>query len=134
MSDEINLHETACNFLASDAFAVFLGIEVVEVRKEYAKVAMRVRQEYLNSVDRAHGAAIFAIVDQAFAVACNACGPRGIAISVNINYHSAAAPGSIMTAEATAVSVRRKISTWRVVVNDEDGAVVATAEAVAYHK
>ena len=84
-----------------DPFATFLGIKVEEVRKAYSRVAVTVKPEFMNAVERAHGAFIHALADQAFAVACNSTGVMAIAVNFKINYLSSADDGEKIFAEAT---------------------------------
>lgn len=120
--------------VACDPFATFLGIRLLELSPGHARLSLEVKPEYCNSVERAHGAAVYAAADQAFAVACNSCGHRAMALSVTINYLAGAAPGTTIISEASPVAVRRKVSLWNLEVKTEDGELIATARGTAYHK
>lgn len=117
-----------------DPMATHLGIAVEEAREGYARTALTVRPEHLNAVERAHGATVHAVADQAFAVACNSLGTLAIAVSMKITYVSAARDGERIVAEATPVNIGRKVSVWRIDVRVSGGALVASCEGIAYHK
>ncbi|MCG8688166.1 MAG: PaaI family thioesterase [Desulfobacterales bacterium] len=124
----------AAETVGKDPMATFLGITVEEVQHGYARCALVVKPEYCNAVDRAHGTTVYAVADQALAVAANATGTMAFALNVNINFVAAAASGETIVAEASAVSMGRKISVWKIAVTGKNKAVVASGEGVAYHK
>ena|SRR5271157_659868 len=124
----------ARDVVGRDPWAAYLGIEVEEVREGYARCSLTVRPEYMNAVDRAHGAIIHAIADQAFAVACNSTGVIAIAVNFTINYLASAEDGEKIFAEATPVSIGRKISVWNIEVRGAQDKLVANGYGTAYHK
>jgi acyl-CoA thioesterase len=126
--------EYAREIVGRDPFATFLGIEVEEVREGYARCSLTLRPEHLNAVERAHGAIIHAVADQAFAVACNSTGVMAIAVNFFINYHTSAIDGEKIFAEGTPVSIGRKISVWSIEVRGAGDKLVATGYGTAYHK
>lgn len=126
--------EYAREVVGKDPWAVHLGIEVEEAREGYARCSVTVKPHYLNAVDRAHGALIYALADQAFAVACNSLGSMALALSVSIHYLSAAQDGEKIISEAKPINIARKISVWQLEVKGADGRLIASAQATAYHK
>jgi acyl-CoA thioesterase len=121
-------------WVAGDPFARSLGIELVDVAPGAGVVAMTVREDMLNSHDTAHGGAIFALADQAFAVASNSHGPLAVALEISINYVAPARAGDRLTAQAREESQGRKVGVYRLKVTKEDGTLVALAQATAYRK
>ncbi len=126
--------EYAREVVGRDPFATFLGIEVEEVREGYGRCGITVKPEFMNAVERAHGAFIHAVADQAFAVACNSTGVMAIAVNFTINYLSSAVDGEKIFAEATPVNVGRKISVWNIEVRGNGDKLIATGYGTAYHK
>jgi acyl-CoA thioesterase len=126
--------EYARSEVACDPYATFLGIKLLDVKPGYAKVSLKVKPEYCNAVERAHGALVYAALDQAFAVSCNSCGYKAVALTVTVHYLAGAPPGSTLIAEGSPVSIHRKISLWNLVAKTDDGALIATAEGTAYHR
>lgn len=124
----------ATDVVAGDPMAVFLGITVEEVREAYARLSLVVKPHYLNAVERAHGAAISALVDQSVAVASNATPYKALVVELKINFLGAAGPGDTLTAEARALDLKRKLSLWQVEVTRSGGEKVALAQALAYHR
>lgn len=123
----------AAEVVGQDPFATFLGIKVDEVGESYARLSLVIRPEFLNCVDRAHGGALFALADQAFAVALTSRGLRALAAELKINYFQGVALGEIVTAEANPIDVRKRLSLWNIEVTSESGEKVAVAQGLAYH-
>ena len=120
--------------VAKDPMATFLGIEADEVREGYAMCSVTIKPEYLNAVDRAHGAIIYAIMDQALAVAANSTGNVAVSLSVSINFISSAIDGEKIFAEARPASLGKKVSFWKIEVHGTDDRLIASGEGLAYHK
>ena len=126
--------EYARDVVGRDPFATHLGVVVEEARQGYARCSVTVKPEYLNAVERAHGAIVYAVADQAFAVACNSLGSMALALSVNINYVAGALDGERIFAEAVPVETARKISVWKIEVRGNNDRLIATCTGTAYHK
>lgn len=116
-----------------DMFAKHLGIEIAEAARGYARAVMPLDAHHRNGVGMAHGGAIFAVADLAFAVACNTRGK----VSVNLNTAiSFLAPGrrGPLTAEAREISAASRVATYEIRVTDGEGTLIATCQATAYSK
>lgn len=123
----------AAEVVGKDPFASFLGIKVEEVRESYARVSLVIREDYCNAEARSHGAVLFALADQALAVAAHSKKSKSFSIEVKINYFQAARAGDMVIAEATPVDVRKRISLWNVALNTASGDKIAAAQGIAYH-
>ncbi len=124
----------AKNVVAKDPMATFLGIETDEVRNGYARCSVTIRPDFLNAVERAHGAIIYAVMDQAFAVASNSTGNMAVSMNFTVNYISAAIDGEKIFAEATPVNVGKKVSFWKIEVRGTGDKIIASGDGLAYHK
>lgn len=125
----------ARDVVGRDPMARHLGIEVLEVREAYSRVALTVRPEHLNALDRVHGITVFAVADQAMAVAANSRGVSALLLEAKINYLSTAAEGDRLVGEARPVDVKRKIGLWNVEIRVEGRPdLVAVCQGVSYHK
>jgi acyl-CoA thioesterase len=72
--------------IISSPFARFMGIELVDISPEgEVRVKMDIEGKE-NSLGVAHGGTIFALADQAFAIAGNLGSDYQVAISANITY------------------------------------------------
>jgi len=113
----------------TDRFRDFLGAEVLEVRKGYAKVKGVVKEDFLNPHGTAHGAYIIALADFAFGLAVNYDEPR-IAININVNFYKPAFLGDELIAEAEVKGGRRVcFCVLRVYRNEE---LIAEGTSIAY--
>ncbi len=120
--------------VGKDPMAKFLGITVDEVKEGYARCSVTIRPEYLNAVERAHGAIIYALIDQSLAVASNSTGIIAMSLNVTVNYVSSARAGEKLFGEAIPVKIGKKVSLWKIDVRGTEDNLVATAEGIAYHK
>ncbi|MHB1042755.1 MAG: PaaI family thioesterase [Eubacteriales bacterium] len=120
--------------MKKDALARHMGIELLEMKPGYARAVMKVTPELLNGEGLAHGGAIFCLADLAFAAAGNAHGPLALALNVNINFLSAALPGSTLTAVAREMNLTRKTGLYNLEVRDENNRLIAMAEGLAYRR
>lgn len=103
-----------------DHFRELLGIKILEVREGYAKLTMQVTKEHLNFVGSAHGGAIFALADCAFAEAVNFGDNKAVAVQVSINYLKPSREADTLTAEASVISESKTFSLCSINVTKED--------------
>ena len=114
--------------LGACPYARLLGMEILEARPGYARVAMDATGKE-NFLGVAHGGAVFSLADQAFAAAANRGDHLQVAVSVHIHYLSPA-KGRL---EAVARLVAETSRTSHILVEVKSGdRVVATFEGVAY--
>jgi acyl-CoA thioesterase len=118
------------SYIANDRYADNLGIELVDVKEEYAKCELEVGDNHKNGLGSLHGAVIFALADIAFAAACNSV-QASIGIEANIKY-LARPQGSRLIAEAQVVSTSNKIGHYQVRVTDNHGTHVAQFSSISY--
>jgi acyl-CoA thioesterase len=123
----------ARELVGNDPLARFLGIEVVEVNQQETIVALTPQAHHLNGLGIVHGSAMYALLDQAAAIASNTFGYRAILCQTSINFLNAAAADRRLLASARPVSVKRRLSLWAIKIEDDQGALVASGQATAYH-
>lgn len=120
--------------LENDRMAQMLGIELLELHEGYARCTMMVTEQMLNMHGSTHGGAIFTLADFAFAAACNSYGQVAVALGVSISFLDAVKAGTRLVAEAREESLTPRTGLYRLLVTDEDGKLVAAAQATAYRK
>jgi acyl-CoA thioesterase len=121
--------------VGGDPMARHLGIEVLEVKENFARLALEVKADYLNALGRAHGITIYALADQAIAVASNSSGDSAMVLESKINFLNGVAEGTRLEAVARPVEKKRTIGLWNVEIRSaEDGTLVATCQGMTYHK
>jgi acyl-CoA thioesterase len=118
----------------SEPFARLLGIRCLKVGPGYALCEMEVSGGMTNLFGTAHGGAIFGLMDEAFQLACNSRGCAAYALNISVTYIAASRPGDVLTAEAVEVSTTPRTGVYELKVTQRNGALVASAQAIAYRK
>ncbi len=116
-----------------DHFADALGIELVEARDGYSKVAMKVEKTHTNALGFTHGGAIFSLADYAFAHACNFGDNVAVAVQVSINFLKPSVEGDVLVAEAERVSDGKTTGLYQVTVKSGEK-MVAFFTGLAFKK
>lgn len=120
-------------FVAADAFARHLGVEVDECGDGRARARLTLRPEHLNSAGTVHGGVVFSLADAAFAAASNSHGTLALAIEASISYFRAVREG-VLVAEAREVARSARLATYVVEVRDGAGEPVAQMRGTVYRK
>jgi len=121
--------------VGGDPMARHLGIEVLEVEENFARLGLEVKAEYLNALDRAHGIIVYALADQAIAVASNSGGDSAMVLESKINFLNGVPQGARLEAVARPVEKKRTIGLWNVEIRSQGGGLlVATCQGLTYHK
>jgi acyl-CoA thioesterase len=129
--DELAARVVAAMY-ARDRAARTLGIEVLETRAGFTRVAFTVREEMLNGHDTAHGGYVFALADTAFAYACNSRNDASVALQCSISFAAPARAGMRLTATARERALGGRTGTYDIEVADEEGAVIAFFRGTSY--
>jgi acyl-CoA thioesterase len=111
----------------TEPVAVFLGMEVLELRPGHARVGMLVRPEFLNFYGVAFGGIIMSLADQAFGYAINSVNYPGLALQFDINFLASARAGDRLTAEGRVIKNGKRISVAEVNVFNQAGKLIARA-------
>jgi acyl-CoA thioesterase len=116
-----------------EPFAQALQMELVELAEGYSVVSMIYQPEKMNNIyARAHGGAIFALIDEAFETAGQTDGTIAVALNVNVTYVSSPEPGLQLQAEARRVSRTRKTASYDIKVTDKNGQIISLCQALAF--
>jgi len=116
-----------------EPFARALNIKLVKLEKGHSVVHMTYEPEKMSNIyDRAHGGALFALIDEAFETAGQTDGTVAVALNVNVTYVSSPQPGLQLRAEARRVSQTKKTASYDIKVTDENGTLIALCQALAF--
>lgn len=111
---------------ADDRASRALGMELVELDRGCAVVAMTVREDMTNGFAIAHGGLVAALADSAFALACNSRGRMTVASGFDVTFLEAARLGDRLVATARETALRGRSGLYDVtVVRGSDGSPVA---------
>jgi len=116
-----------------EPFARSSGIELLLLDDGFSRVEMTydpARQS--NIYDRAHGGAVFGLIDEAFETAAQTDGTVAVAMNVNVTYIASPEPGARLWAEARRMAQTKRTATYDIRVGDADGRLIAVCQALAF--
>ena len=109
------------------------NMKLVDLDLGYSLVEMDYDSKAMNNIyDRAHGGAIFALIDEAFETSCQTHGTVAVALNVSITYVSSPDANVRLLAEAKEVSLTKKTATYDIKVKDQNGKLIAACQALAF--
>jgi 1,4-dihydroxy-2-naphthoyl-CoA hydrolase len=113
--------------LISGLFADVLGVRFLEATPERVKGSLLVRDDLCTVPGVMHGGAIMAFADTlgAFATASNLAGAATTTIESKTNFLAAAASGTTIFGECTALHRGKRTMVWQTRVTAEDGRLLA---------
>jgi acyl-CoA thioesterase len=85
-----------------------------------------------NLYNRAHGGALFALIDEAFETAGQTHGTIAVAMNVNVTYMASPDPGARLRAEAVEIKRTKRTAAYDIRVFDEKRQILATCQALAF--
>ncbi len=116
-----------------EPFAKAMKISLVKLELGFSAVEMIYDPATMNNIyERAHGGAVFALIDEAFETAGQTDGTIAVALNVNVTYVSSPQPGVKLRAEAKQNSQTKKTASYDIKVSDQNGNLIATCSALAY--
>jgi len=117
--------------LSQDSYSQWLGIEILECEIGRCKVAMTVRKEMLNSMNKAHGGITYSLADTAFGFAANTHGKFAVSIETSINHIEAVNEGDYLVAESIIEKVNNKLG-FNIIQIKRGDEMVALFKGVVY--
>lgn len=119
--------------VANEPYAQCLEMRLIELNVGYSRVEMTYLPETMDNIyQRAHGGAVYSLIDEAFETACQTHGSVAVALNVNVSYTATPQPGARLTAEAREITRSKKIAHYEISVTDETGRLIATAKTIAF--
>jgi len=117
----------------NEPFARAMQMELVELEDGRSVVRMNYEPEKMSNIyARAHGGAIFALIDEAFETAGQTDGTIAVALNVSVTYVSSPDSGQQLQATAHRISQTRKTASYDIKVTDQQGEVIALCQALAF--
>ena len=127
------LKKTIFDAVKTEPCARGLDITLVALAEGYSRVEMTYDPARMNNIyQRAHGGAIFTLIDEAFETASQTRGRIAVALNVNVSYLASPENGARLTAEAREISNSNRISNFDIAVTDENNRLIAACRATAY--
>ena len=116
-----------------EPFAQLFNIQLTELDAGRSVVELIYDPDKVNNIYvRAHGGAIYGLIDEAFETAGQTDGTIAVALNVNVTYVSSPETKTRLRAEARRVSQTRKTAGYDIKVTDTNGDLIATCTALAY--
>ena len=101
------------------------GMKIIDAGPKYSVVEMVLEDRHLNGFSIAHGGAIFALADTAFAHACNSDNVVTVAQQCQINFLQPGRAGDLLTATAKGRTYSGRTGIYDVTITGSDGGVIA---------
>lgn len=117
--------------LSLDSFSQWLGIEILESEIGKVTLGMKIRNDMLNSMQKAHGGIVYSLADTAFGFAANSYGKFAVSIETSINHIEAIEEGDYLIAESVIESVKNKLG-FHIIKVERDGELVALFKGIVY--
>ena len=128
-----NVRAAIFKAVGKEPFAREMEMELTELKDGHSVVQMVYDPEKMNNIyARAHGGAIYALIDEAFETACQTDGTIAVALNVNVTYVSSPEPGGRLQAEARRISQTKKTASYDIKVTGQEGQLIATCQALAF--
>jgi acyl-CoA thioesterase len=119
--------------VVQEPFARSMGIELRNLEDGYSRVEMVYDPSRQNNIyGRAHGGAVFGLIDEAFETAGQTDGTVAVAMNVNVTYITSPEPGDRLRAEARRVAQTKRTASYDIKVTDSSGRLIAVCQALAY--
>ena len=130
---EAKLRDALFGAVEREPFARALNIILVELEQGYSMVEMKYDPDRMDNIyHRAHGGALFGLIDEAFETACQTEGTIAVALNINVTYVTTPKAGTRLRAVARQISQTKKTASYDIKVTDEAGNLIASCSALAY--
>jgi len=110
-----------------EPIASFLNMELTELSAGYAKVTMKLTEDYQNFHGLTFGGIIMALADQAFGYASNSLAYPSVASQFNTYFIASARAGDELTAECRVVKSGKRTGFSEVTITNQEGRLIAKA-------
>lgn len=119
--------------LEAEPFSQAMKMKLVELESGYSVVEMVYQPEIMDNIySRAHGGAIYGLIDEAFETAGQTDGTIAVALNVNVTYVKSPESGTRLRAEARQISQTKRTAGYDIRVTDPKNQIIATCQALAY--
>lgn len=132
MDNQVSAQSVAEKVFEKDLFSQWLGIELIEIKEGYSKIAMTVRSEMMNGLGIVHGGIAFALADSAFAFACNNRNNLSVALDTSINFLKPVHVGDRLEAIATEIHNGRSTGLYQISISNQNQVVVAIFKGTCF--
>lgn len=132
MDHQVTAQAVAEKVFEKDLFSQWLGIEILEIKEGFSKIAMTVRSEMINGLGIVHGGISFSLADSAFAFACNNRNNLSVALDTSINFLKPVQVGDRLEAIATEIHNGRSTGLYQISICNQNQVVVAIFKGTCF--
>jgi acyl-CoA thioesterase len=115
-----------------EPFARKFNLKLIDLDEGYSKVSMVFTPDMENMFGKAHGGALFALIDEAFETASNSHGTLAVALNMSISYLASPSTGATLTAEAKEINRTNKTAVYDIKVVEGESRLLASCQALVY--
>lgn len=123
---------TPQEFFKGDIFALNAGVELLEVRKGYARAQLQITKEHLNAGGRTQGGVLFTLADLALAACSNSFGKLSFSLSADITFFRASGEGDTLTAIANMKYMGRSTGYFEVDITNQEDKLIASFRSCVF--
>ena len=124
--------EIVNKMILNDAFSKWLGIEIIEVKKGYCKLQMKISQAMTNGFELAHGGICYSLADSALAFASNSNGKKALSIETSISHTKKVNINDTLTAETNEINLNNKTGIYSIDIFNQKDEKVAFFKGTVY--
>ncbi|MEN8246382.1 MAG: PaaI family thioesterase [Thermodesulfobacteriota bacterium] len=130
---DVKLKDAIMRAVEKEPLARQFSMELVALETGRSVVEMTYDPSSMNNLyHRAHGGALYALIDEAFETAGQTHGTIAVAMNVNVTYMASPVPGTRLRAEAEEIKRTKHTAAYDINVFDENRQLLATCQALAF--
>lgn len=126
------IREAIFRQVEQEPFAKKFDLKLIDLNEGYSKVSMVFTADMENMFGKAHGGALFALIDEAFETAGNSHGTLAVALNMSISYLASPSTGATLTAEAKEINRTNKTAVYDIKVVEGGSRLIASCQALVY--
>jgi acyl-CoA thioesterase len=125
-------YKIVSHMMENDAFSQWMGVEIMDVKEGYCKIACNVTAEMLNGFSVTHGGILFSLADSALAFSAATYGRVALAVDNSISFTKKSSSGDRLIAESVCVNLGHKTGLFEVKLVNSNDELLALMKATVY--
>lgn len=117
--------EIVDKMINNDAFSKWLGINIIQLKKGYCKIQMKILHDMTNGFDIAHGGICYSLADSALAFASNSHGKMALSIETSISHTKKVNINDTLTAETKELNINSKTGLYNIKITNQNTEEIA---------
>jgi acyl-CoA thioesterase len=113
-----------------EPISAYLGMQLSELSPGYAKITMKLTDDFQNFHGLTFGGIIMSLADQAFGYASNSVAYPSVASQFSTSFIAGARAGDELTAECKVIKSGKRAGFSEVTITNQEGRLIARASGV----